>query len=186
MDVSIKNMVCLRCIKFIENSLNLIDIPYEFVKLGLIRTSLNISKEKLKILDETIKKYGLEIIYDKTAVLIEKIKTLVIKRISLFDSNDNDSFSAYLTGCLKYDYHYLSKLFSVNEGINLHQFIIRHRIEKVKELLLLNELNISEIAYLLNFSNVAHLSLQFKKITGITPSDFQKKDSHRHTIIETS
>jgi len=185
MDVSIKNMVCLRCIKFIENSLNLNDIPYEFVKLGLIRTSVTISKEKLKILDETIKKYGLEIIYDKTAVLIEKIKTLVIKRISLSDSTDNDSFSDYLTGYLKYDYHYLSKLFSVNEGINLHQFIILHRIEKVKELLLLNELNVSEIAYLLNYSNVAHLSLQFKKITGITPSGFQKKDSHRHTIIET-
>lgn len=184
MDVSIKNMVCLRCIKFIESSLNLINIPYEFVELGLIRTSSTISKEKLKILDETIKKYGLEIIYDKTAALIEKIKTLVIKRISLIDSNDNHSFSEYLTVCLKYDYHYLSKLFSANEGINLHQFIIRNRIEKVKELLLLNELNISEIAYLLNFSNVAHLSLQFKKITGITPSHFQKKNFQKHTIVE--
>lgn len=183
MNISIKNMVCLRCIKFIESSLDLIGIPYECVKLGLVRTSSAISIEQLKILDDTIKEYGLEIIYDKTSVLIEKIKTLVITRISNSYDTDTTNFSVYLTRCLKYDYHYLSKLFLVNQGINLHKFIVLCRIEKVKELLLLKELSITEISYLLNFSSVAHLSLQFKKITGVTPSYFQKTVSHKHTVI---
>lgn len=184
MNISIKNMVCLRCIKFIESSLDLIRIPYESVELGIIHTSMAISTEKLKILDETINEYGLEIIYDKTSVLIEKIKTLVIRRISNSYNSDTTSFSEYLTKCLKYDYHYLSKLFLVSQGINLHKFIVLCRIERVKELLLLKELSITEISYLLNFSSVAHLSLQFKKITGVTPSYFQKNVSHKHTIIE--
>lgn len=184
MEILVKNMVSLRCKKLVESALEILNIEFKSIELGIVVTKKNISSIKLDDLNSMIKTYGLEIIFDKTTIVIEKIKGLIIKRITNFCEADDNSFAKYLSFNLKYDYHYLSKVFSESEGINLHRFIILQKIEKVKELLLLKEMNISEIAFKLNYSSLAHLSIQFKKITGITPSAFKTNGVYNRICVE--
>lgn len=184
MKIFIKNMVSFRCKKLVESALDILNIAYESVELGLIETKHNVSLLQHTLLNDILKRYELEIIYDKTAITIEKIKTLIFKRIAGISESNDDTFATYLSAQLNYDYHYLSKLFSATQGITLHQFIILQKIEKVKELLLLKEFNISEIADQLNYSSISHLSLQFKKITGITPSAFKINQNYNRLSFQ--
>ena len=176
MNLYIKNMVCNRCVAAVQ---------HEFEKVGLhpVKTSLGevhiqeetLTPEQLQALDSGLQAIGFERIDDRKARLIEAIKNRVVKMIHHTDRVDRKyNWSAVLADELHYEYNYLSNLFSSVEGITLEQYIIRQKIERAKELLFYDELNLSEIADRLGYSSVAHLSAQFKKITGLTPSELKK------------
>lgn len=168
----------------VKEELQKLGIKYAHVNLGEVELFEKISKQQLENLRVSLKKVGLELLEDKRNILINKIKTEVTTLIHHSDSPLKVNFSQYLSDHLGYDYTYLSNLFSDVMGITIQQFIIFNKIEKVKELLLYNELNLTEISYKLDYSSVSHLSNQFKKVTGLTPSYFkQMKDLRRAQII---
>ncbi|WP_321332204.1 AraC family transcriptional regulator [uncultured Bacteroides sp.] len=158
---------------FVENVLKRYGVSYLSVQLGKIEIRDQVTRNQYTQIQDALLKFGLDIITDKKKILIEKIKTSIIELIHNPDKQSKINFSAYLSCKLKYNYTYLSNVFSENEGITIEHFIIRHKIERVKELILYNELNISEIANKLHYSSTAHLSNQFKKETGITPTFFK-------------
>ena len=130
-------------------------------------------------------KFGLDLIDDKKHVLIQRIKNLIVEMVHYEDKPVVVNFSVYLSEKLNHDYTYMANLFSEVQGTTIEKFIISHKIERVKELLLYNELNLTEIAYLMHYSSVAHLSAQFRKVTGFTPSYFkQLKGVHRNMLEE--
>jgi AraC-like DNA-binding protein len=137
-----------------------------------------------QLLKGNLQKHGLELMDDKKSILIEKIKDIIIEMIHYSDELPKSNYSDYICEKLNYDYNYLSNLFSEVKGITLQQFIINHKIERIKELLLYNELNLSEISYKMHYSSAAHLSNQFKKITGLTPSVFRKFKQKRTSNLE--
>lgn len=168
-------MVCDRCKLVVRQELEKLHLNPEKVALGEVAVSGEIQTEILDQLDKNLLSLGFERIDDRKARLIENIKKVVIELIHYGDpGNRKFNWSDILSDRLHYDYNYLSNLFSSVEGITLEQYIIRQKIEKVKELLLYDELTLSEIAHKLGYSSVAHLSGQFKKITGLTPSDMKK------------
>lgn len=172
----IKNMVCNRCILVVEQLLERLDIPYENVVLGKVNISSGaFDDNKLRIISEELKKLGFELIDSHKGKLIEKIKKTVINKIHYGELDDNNlSWSGIISEELNYDYNYLSRLFSSTESITIEHYIINQKIEKAKELIVYDELSLSQIADKLGYSSVAHLSGQFKKVTGMTPSDFKK------------
>ncbi|HUR09834.1 MAG TPA: AraC family transcriptional regulator [Flavitalea sp.] len=171
----VKNMVCHRCVLAVENILKKNDIPFDEVREGEIQLQDDITSPQLTALDTSLKSIGLELVDNRQSGLVEKIKLLVIKK-ARNETNEKDAklnLSNYLSDNLHYEYTYLSSLFSSVEGRTIENFFITERIEKAKELLVYGEMNLSEIAYELEYSSVAHLSSQFKKITGLTPSHFK-------------
>lgn len=172
----IKNMVCDRCKLVVRQELEKLGLQPEKVTLGEVTIrEEHIPDATLKKLDETLVNLGFERMDDRKARLIENIKNKVIEMIHYGDpGNRKFNWSDILSDSLHYEYNYLSNLFSSVEGITLEQYIIRQKIEKVKELLFYDELNLSEIAHKLGYSSVAHLSGQFKKVTGFTPSELKK------------
>lgn len=172
----IKNMVCQRCVQSVAEVLTSLGLHAKRIELGEIELQEDqLSEEQLAKLDNVLEERGFERIDDRKARLIEAIKNKVIKMIHHSDRVDRKyNWSTQLAEELHYDYNYLSNLFSSVEGITLEQYIIRQKIEKVKELLFYDELSLSEIADKLAYSSVAHLSGQFKKITGLTPSELKK------------
>lgn len=156
-------------------------LPYVSVELGEVEVKKEIPEAKLEELKIALLKSGLELMEDKKAMLIEKIKNVIIEMVHYSDELPKVKFSTYLSEKLNQDYNYLSTLFSEVKGTTLEQYVIAHKIERVKELLVYNELNLTEIAFKLHYSSVAHLSNQFKKVTGLTPSFF-KKMKHKRTI----
>lgn len=182
----IKNMVCNRCIKVVREEFEKLDIKITDIELGKVNTSTPLNTEKLKAVKNILSENGFELIDDKKSKLIEKIKTLVIEKIhhtGEFDESINNS--DHLSAVTGYDYSYLSNLFSSVEGITIERFIIKHKIEKVKELLIYDELSLKEISYKLNYSSIQHLSNQFKKFTGMSPSEFRKlKQKNRKPLDE--
>ena len=172
----IKNMVCDRCKLVVRQELEKLGLQPEKVALGEITLKeAHIPDAVLKKLDDTLLTLGFERIDDRKARLIENIKNKVIEMIHYGDpANRKFNWSVILSESLHYEYNYLSNLFSSVEGITLEQYIIRQKIEKAKELLFYDELNLSEIAHKLGYSSVAHLSGQFKKITGFTPTELKK------------
>lgn len=172
----IKNMVCNRCVTAVRQEFEKAGLHPEQVSLGEVRVrEENIDAATLHTLDESLKLIGFERIDDRKARLIEAIKSKVIQMVHHQDRLDRKhNWSDILAEEMHYEYNYLSNLFSSVEGITLEQYIIRQKIERVKELLFYDELNLSEIADRLGYSSVAHLSAQFKKITGLTPSDMKK------------
>lgn len=172
----IKNMVCQRCIQSVGEALSSVGLNAGKIDLGEIELQEeHVGPELLAELDTELEKRGFERIDDRKARLIESIKNKVIKMIHHTDRVDRKyNWSTQLAEELRYEYNYLSNLFSSVEGITLEQYIIRQKIEKVKELLFYDELSLSEIADKLGYSSVAHLSSQFKKITGLTPSELKK------------
>lgn len=180
----IKNMVCNRCIKVVREEMEKLNYRIEEISLGEVKLSSDdeINVEQIKII---LEKNGFELIDTRNSRIIEKIKVLIIERIhDLADSKlDNVDFSKLLSENLNLSYQYLSNLFSSIEGTTIEKFIILQKIEKVKELLVYDEFTLSEIAYRLDYSSVQHLSNQFKKITGLTPSYFKSlKDSRRKPL----
>lgn len=172
MKIYIKNMVCNRCISAVENVFIDLGIGFVSVNLGWVETISEISKNKLKILNENLVKIGFEIIENATQKQIENIKKLIIEKVQNLDIEEKFLLSKYLSEKLSKEYSNISKIFSQTENITLEQYFIVQKIEKVKELLIYRELTLSQIADKLGYKTVQHLSQQFKKITGFSPSQF--------------
>lgn len=174
----IKNMVCPRCITAVEQTLNKLNIPFEEVKLG--QAILNIDKNKIdfEILDKELRNIGFELIQDKNIKLVEEIKNIIIDYTHHSDNNSfTINFSNYLSTKIDKDYSYISNIFSETEKTTIEKYLILQKIERVKELISYSELNFSEIAFKLNYSSVAHLSKQFKQITGLTLTQFKNSEN---------
>ena len=183
MKLYIKYMVSNRCKLAVKDELEKLDIHFIAIDLGMVEIAENISNEKKILFDNGLHTSGLELIDDKKVILIERIKTTIIQMIHYSDVMVKINFSDYLSEKLNYNYTYLANLFSETQGITIEQFIISHKIERIKELMLYDELNITEIAWKMHYSSVAHLSSQFKKVTGLSPSHFkQLKDKRRNPI----
>lgn len=183
MKVFIKNMVCNRCIAAVEKIFSDADVLIRSVKLGEVETEADIPAGKMQALEEKFLATGFERIKDSTQQLIDKIKNIIIVKISELDIDEDFLLSEFLSSKIHKDYSSLSKTFSQNENITLEQFFILHKIEKVKELLLYNEFTLTEIAGKLGYKSVQHLSSQFRNITGFTPTEFKKlKDHQRKTL----
>jgi AraC-like DNA-binding protein len=179
----IKNMVCPRCISAVQQILDDLEIHYTSVNLGEIEMQEILSADKKEDFEKAITEIGFELIDDRKSRMIEKMKNLVVQKIHHSNDDLNIKWGDFIADQLNYDYKYLSMLFSSVESITLEQFIIRQKTERVKELIVYDELTLSEIGYQLGYSNVAHLSAQFKKITGMTPTQFKKTiDNSRQTL----
>ncbi|QCX54201.1 AraC family transcriptional regulator [Elizabethkingia sp. JS20170427COW] len=175
MKLYIKNMVCPRCITAVKNELENLGLEVSNVKIGQATLKVkNISSEKMKEITTGLESLGFELLENKKNLKVEKIKNIIIDLVHKGDSVFQDRLSVLISSRLNQNYSALSNLFSKQEGITIEKFFIRQKIEKVKELLLYNELNINEIAYKLDYSSVAHLSNQFKKITGYSPTAYRK------------
>ncbi|KYH06617.1 AraC family transcriptional regulator [Chryseobacterium cucumeris] len=177
-------MVSLRCKMVVHQELERLGIKNAVVDLGTVELLDDISSEQRQILKENLLKTGLEVLDDKKSILIEKIKNVVIEMIHYSDELPKENFSDYVSEKLGYDYTYLANTFSEVKGMTLQHFIIINKVEKVKELLLYDELNLTEISYKLNYSSVAHLSNQFKKITGLSPSFYKQLKQRRLGNLE--
>jgi len=180
----IKYMVSLRCKMMVKDELKKLGIRYVFVDLGTAEILEDITAQQHEELKINLLRSGLELLDDKKSILIEKVKNVIIEMIHYTDELPEVNYSDYISEKLDYDYTYLSNLFSEVKGITIQQFIIIHKIERVKELLLYDELNLTQISYKLNYSSVAHLSNQFKKITGLTPTFFKKIKQKRLSMLE--
>jgi AraC-like DNA-binding protein len=173
MKLYIKNMVCNRCIMVVESELKKLGIYPLKVELGEVTLEKQLSGNEKMQINEVLNGLGFSLIDDKKSQMIEKIKILIIELVHQQDSKLRTNLSEYLSSRLHHDYTYITNLFSEVEGTTIEKYFIAQKIEKVKELLVYDELTLSEIAFLLNYSSVAHLSTQFKKVTGLTPSHFK-------------
>ncbi|MFT6929020.1 MAG: AraC-like DNA-binding protein [Sediminicola sp.] len=168
----------------VRQELQKLGLHYVNVDLGTIEVLEDITDLQKELLDINLKKFGLELLDDTRKILIEKIKAVIIEMIHYSDELPKVNYSDYISEKLGYDYNYLASTFSEVKGVTIQQFIIMNKIERVKELLLYDELNLTEISYRLNFSSVAHLSNQFKKVTGLTPTYFKKLKKKRFKNLE--
>jgi len=184
MRIYIKYMVSLRCKMMVQEEIDKLGVQNAVVQLGTVDFPDLIDQEKLEIFRERLAHLGLELLDDKKSILIEKIKNTITEMIHNADEQPKENYSQYLSEKLEYDYTYLSNVFSEVNGYTIQHFIILNKIEKVKELLLYNELNLTEIAYQLNYSSVGHLSYQFKKITGLAPSFYKQLKLKRKKNLE--
>lgn len=179
----VKNMVCPRCISSVKSIAARLHIPAASITLGEIELDHTVSDHKLNLLNEELKQQGFELIDNRINRIVEEIKKRIIQYLAGLSGGKSLKLSAYITQHVHYDYSYLSDLFSSVEGITIEQFFILQRIEKVKELLVYDEMSLAGIAFETGFSSTAHLSAQFKKITGLTTSHFKKiKESKRKSI----
>jgi len=177
-------MVSARCKMAVKEELKKLGVHFVVVDLGEVETMEDLSLVQLEGLKAGLLSSGLELMDDKRGILIEKIKNTIIEMIHHSDEVVKTNFSDYLSEKLKYDYTYLSNIFSEVQGTTIAQFIIAHKIERIKELMMYDELNITEIAWKMNYSSVAHLSNQFKKMTGLSPSQFKQLKDHKRSLIE--
>jgi AraC-like DNA-binding protein len=177
-------MVSNRCKMAVKEELRKLDLHFILVDLGEIEIMETLSAEQLQLFKIGLIATGLELMDDKKAVLIEKIKNVIIEMVHHSDEVLKVNFSDYLSEKMNHDYTYLANLFSEVQGTTIEQFIISHKIERIKELIIYGELNITEIAWKMNYSSVAHLSNQFKKMTGLSPSHFRNLKDKRRTPIE--
>jgi AraC-like DNA-binding protein len=183
MKVFLKYMVSIRCKMVLKAELEKLGLHYKTVELGEADIEENISLAQWNELNNALKKSGIELMDDKKSILIEKIKNVIVELVHYADEHREINFSDYLSQKLNHDYTYLANLFSETQGITIEHFHIMHKIERVKELLIYDELSVTEIAWKMGYSSVSHLSNQFKKITGLTPSFFKKiKDKKRSTL----
>lgn len=170
----IKNMVCNRCIMVVQNELDKLGLDVKSIKLGEVVLGKELSAEQRMKLEEAFSPLGFEVIDDKKSRIIEKIKNTIIELVHHQENEAKTNLSDVLSSKLNHDYNYLSNLFSEVEGTTIEKYFIAQKIEKVKELLVYDELSLSEIAFRMNYSSVAYLSNQFKKVTGLTPSHFKQ------------
>ena len=177
-------MVSIRCKMVVKDELKKLGLHFVNVELGTVDVLENITTQQREQLKTALLKSGLELMEDKKAILIEKIQNVIVEMIHYEDELPKTNFSDYLSEKLHYDYTYLANLFSETKGTTIEHFIILHKIERVKELIIYDELNLSEIAWKLHYSSVAHLSNQFKKITGLTPSFFKSLKNKKRSTLE--
>ena len=184
MKLYIKNMVSSRCKMLVKQELIKLGLHFIIVELGEVEIMENISGEQREQVKIALFNSGLELMDDKRSILIEKIKNTVIEMVYYTDQIIKTNFSDFLAKKLNHDYTYLANLFSEVQGTTIEQFVISHKIERIKELIIYGELNITEIAWKMNYSSVAHLSNQFKKVTGLSPSHFKLLKVKRRSPIE--
>jgi AraC-like DNA-binding protein len=184
MKLYIKYMVSLRCKMVVKEELRNLGLEHVSLDLGMVELPGDISDEQRNQLKTNLSRSGLELLDDKKSILIEKIKNVIVEMIHYSDELPKVNFSDYISEKLNYDYTYLANIFSEVKGITIQQYIIIHKIEKVKELLLYDELNLTEIAYKLQYSSVGHLSNQFKKVTGLSPSYYKLLKQKRQGNLE--
>ncbi|MBN2524250.1 MAG: helix-turn-helix transcriptional regulator [Bacteroidales bacterium] len=177
-------MVCIRCQMVVKAELEKLGLHYVDVKIGEADIIENIFPEQQALLDKALRKSGLQLMDDKKSILVEKIKSAIIELVHYTEDQIKVNLSDYLSEKLNHDYTYLANLFSEVKGITIEKFYLTHKIEKVKELIVYDELNLTEIAYKMHYSSVAHLSNQFKKFTGLTPSHFKKLKNKRRSTLE--
>lgn len=174
MKVYIKNMVCNRCIIVVKTELEKLGFHPVNLTLGEVELEKEINESEKSIINNHLQSFGFELIDHKKSRIIEKIKNIIIDLVHHQNNEAKTNLSDILSGKLNHDYNYLSNLFSEVETTTIEKYFIAQKIEKVKELLVYDELSLSEIAYRLNYSSVAYLSNQFKKVTGLTPSHFKQ------------
>ena len=175
MILKIKNMVSSRCMTFVKDELNKLGIYNVIVELGEVELNENIQDEKIELFDKALRNAGLQLIIDKKSRLINKIKTAVYDLVYHFDDLPKPNYSEYISQKLNCSYTQLSTTFSEIQGITIEKYIIAQRIERVKDMLVYTNLSLFDISFKLNFSSVAHLSNQFKKLTGLSPSCFREQ-----------
>jgi len=184
MKLYIKYMVSLRCKMMVKEELKKLGLKYVVVDLGMVEILEDITKKQREQLKKNLLKSGLELLDNKKSILIEKIKNVITQMIHYSDELPRVNYSDYISEKLGYNYTYLANTFSEVKGITIQQFIIIHKIERVKELLLYDELTLTEIAYKLHYSSVAHLSNQFKNVTGLSPSFYKQLKQKRKSNLE--
>jgi len=177
-------MVSIRCKMAVKEVLKNLGLHYIIVDLGVVDIMEDISPDQRELIKAELLESGLELMDDKRAVLIEKIKNVIVEMVHYEDELPKTNFSDYISEKLHYDYVYLANLFSEVQGITIEHFIISHKIERVKELIIYDEMNLTEIAWKMHYSSVAHLSNQFKKVTGLSPSHFKQMREKRRSPIE--
>ena len=177
-------MVSIRCKMLVKSELEKLGLHHKSIELGEAEIEENISSEQWDQLNKALKRSGIELMEDKKSILVEKIKNIIIELVHYSEEPLEMNFSEYLSQKLNQDYTYLANLFSESQGITIEHFHIVHRIERVKELLIYDELTITEIAWKMHYSSVAHLSNQFKKMTGLTPSFFKKIKQKKRSTLE--
>lgn len=179
----IKNMVCNRCKWVVKNELEKLGHNVQVMRLGEVELKSAANPEQVQAIEKKLEEFGFELISDKSSQLIEQIKTLIIQLVQDAEQLEKQNLSDYLSKTLHKDYSSLSKLFSEVEGITIEQFFILQKIERTKELLVYDEMSLTQIAFELGYSSVAHLSSQFKKVTGLTPSHFKNlRGDHRKPL----
>lgn len=177
-------MVSIRCKMVVKDTFKKLGLHYVTVNLGEVNVKEDITPQQRATLKAALLKSGLELLDDKRAILIERIKNVIVQMIHYEEELPKKKFSVYLSEQLKYDYTYLANIFSETQGTTIEQYIILHKIERVKELIIYNELNLTEIAWKLHYSSVSHLSTQFKKITGLTPTYFKSLKKKKLSLLE--
>ena len=177
-------MVSIRCKMLVKEELKKLGIRYASVDLGEAEILENLDESQRAQIKTALLKSGLELMTDKRAILIEKRKNSIVEMIHYNDELPKINFSDFISKKLNYDYTYLANLFSETEGTTIEQFILRHKIERVKEFIIYDELSLTEIAAKLHYSSVSHLSNQFKKLTGLTPSFFKSLKNKRRSNLE--
>ncbi len=168
----------------VKEELKKLGLHYILVEMGAVDIMESLTPAQLELLGNALQKSGLELMDDKKAVLMEKVKNVIIEMVHYTDELSKVNFSDFLSEKLNHDYTYLANLFSETQGITIEKFLISHKIERVKELIIYDELNLTEIAWQMHYSSVAHLSNQFKKVTGLTPSHFKQLKNKRRRPIE--
>ncbi len=184
MKLFIRNMVSLRCKLLVKDELTRLGLHPTHIELGEVEISEQISDDERAALDGALRRSGLELMDDKRAILIERIKHVVIETIHYSDQALRVNFSDHLAEKLQHNYTYLANIFSESTGTTIEHFIIHHKIERVKELIVYGDLTLTEIAYKMHYSSVAHLSNQFKKVTGLTPTFFKRLKERRLSGID--
>ncbi len=184
MKLFIKYMVSVRCKMKVKEELRKLGLSLIMVELGEVEIMEDISTETRQQLEKALLLTGLELIDDRKAVLIEKIKRVIVEMVHHKDDLPKTTFSEYLSAKLQHDYTYMANVFSETQSTTIEQYIIAHKVERIKELIIYGELNITEIAMNMNYSSVAHLSNQFKKVTGFTPTHFKKLTDKKRNPLE--
>ena len=182
--IYIKNMVCNRCIEAVTKIFDDLKIPVINIRLGEVQPARAIAEDKLERLKQRLLSAGFELLDDAKKKIIDQIKTAAIEFVHYTDDDQKQPFSSLLSQKISKDYSYLSKLFSETEGITIEKYLINQKIERVKELMMYDELTLSEISYEMGYSSVAHLSAQFKKMTGFSPTQFRKMPGNRRKTLD--
>jgi AraC-like DNA-binding protein len=179
MRLFIKNMVSIRCKMVVKAELSKMHLNFKVLEFGEVEIEEKICETKYDILKVALSRHGLELMDERTGMIIEKIKMVIVEMIHYSEEQPGLKNSHYISEKLNLSYTYISNLFSEIKGITIEQYIIAHKIERAKELLIYSDLSLTDISYSLHYSSVAHLSSQFKKVTGLTPSFFKKLKHHK-------
>jgi AraC-like DNA-binding protein len=177
-------MVCIRCKMVVKEQLVKLGLHHTALELGEVDVVEDITPEQREMIQTGLLQSGLELMDDKKSVLIQRIKNIIIELVHYSEEPLTINFSEFLSHKLNHDYTYLANLFSEVQGTTIEKFLITHKIERVKELLVYDELNLTEIAYRMHYSSVSHLSTQFKKVTGLTPTHFKELRNKRRNMLD--